>query len=477
MTKINNIAKNTSYLTAALILQKVISFSYFTLLARYLGPENLGNYYFALSFTTIFAIFIDLGVSNVIIREIAKNQEKAGRLLGNILTLKIPLAILSALAAVILINIFDYDPLVKTLVYISCFSMVLDSFTLSFYSTIRGFHNLKYESISSVVFQLIVLVFGYGALLMGGGLIAAMLALVLASLYNFIYSFWVTVKKIKVNVRLAFDKTLIKQIALITWPFALYAIFQRLYTYFDTVLISYFAGNEQVGLYQIAFKIVFALQFLPLAFTASLYPALSSYWQNNREQLAISFERALNYLTIISLPIIVGIYLLADKIILLFKAGYDGAILPLQIAIIALFFIFVNYPIGSLLNACDRQLRNTINIGIVALASIVLNFIFIPRLQAVGASIVMLISNGLLFFLGVLATKKIMPYRFSRNFKILIKTLIASALMGGLLFFTKDKLSLLILIPVSGLVYFYFLYLLGGFKKEDVFSIFKSFKL
>jgi O-antigen/teichoic acid export membrane protein len=219
------------------------------------------------------------------------------------------------------------------------------------------------------------------------------------------------------------------------------------------------------------------LQFLPLAFTASLYPALSSYWQNNREQLAISFERALNYLTIISLPIIVGIYLLADKIILLFKAGYDGAILPLQIAIIALFFIFVNYPIGSLLNACDRQLRNTINIGIVALASIVLNFIFIPRLQAVGASIVMLISNGLLFFLGVLATKKIMPYRFSRNFKILIKTLIASALMGGLLFFTKDKLSLLILIPVSGLVYFYFLYLLGGFKKEDVFSIFKSFKL
>ena len=83
------------------------------------------------------------------------------------------------------------------------------------------------------------------------------------------------------------------------------------------------------------------------------------------------------------MPIIVGIYLLADKIILLFKAGYDGAILPLQIAIIALFFIFVNYPIGSLLNACDRQLRNTINIGIVALASIVLNFIFIPRLQAV----------------------------------------------------------------------------------------------
>ena len=53
MLKINNIARNTSYLTLALILQKIISFTYFTLLARYVGPVSLGKYYFAISFTTI----------------------------------------------------------------------------------------------------------------------------------------------------------------------------------------------------------------------------------------------------------------------------------------------------------------------------------------------------------------------------------------------------------------------------------------
>jgi len=477
MNKIQNIQKNTSYLTIALILQKVISFTYFTLLARHLGPENLGHYYFAISFTTIFAIFIDLGVSNVIIREIAKGQEKAGRLLGSILALKIPLAILSVLAAMILINVFDYNPLVRALVYVSCISMVLDSFTLSFYSTVRGFHNLKYESISAVIFQIIVLVVGYGALMLGGGLIAAMSALALASLFNFSYSLWITIKKIKVVIKLAFDKALIKQVAVIAWPFALYAVFQRLYTYLDTVLISYFAGNEQVGLYQVAFKIIFALQFLPLAFTASLYPALSSFWQNNREQLAITFEKSLNYLTIISWPIIVGIFLLADKIVLLFKSGYEGSILPLQISIIALFFIFLNFPIGSLLNACDKQLKNTINMVIVAVVSVILNFIFIPHLQAAGASMVMLFSNALLFLLGVFATKKIMPYRFSRNLKTLVKTLVASLIMGGLIIFTKEKLPFFLIVPLSAVVYFFFLYLLGGFKKEDVFSIYKSFKL
>src|SRR5574344_1337101 len=95
MTKISNIAKNTSYLTTALILQKIISFTYFTLLARYVGPANLGKYYFAISFTTIFAIFIDLGFANVLTREVAKDSERAQKWFSNILALKIPRAVLA----------------------------------------------------------------------------------------------------------------------------------------------------------------------------------------------------------------------------------------------------------------------------------------------------------------------------------------------------------------------------------------------
>ena len=57
--KISNIAKNTSYFTLALILQKVISFSYFTIIARALGPEDLGKYYFAIAFASVAIILTD----------------------------------------------------------------------------------------------------------------------------------------------------------------------------------------------------------------------------------------------------------------------------------------------------------------------------------------------------------------------------------------------------------------------------------
>jgi O-antigen/teichoic acid export membrane protein len=477
MTKIHNIAKNTSYLTLALVLQKVISFAYFTLLARYLGPADLGKYYFAISFTTIFAIFIDLGFANVITREIAKDQTKATRLLGNVLGLKIPLALISILAVLGLINILHYDPFVKTLVYISCISMVLDSFTLTFFSTARGFHNLKYESISSVIFQLIILFLGYGALLLGGGLIPAMAALVVGSLFNFIYSFSITAYKLKIAVKVIYDKAIIKKIISISWPFALYAVFQRLYTYLDSVLLAFFASDVQVGLYQVAFKIIFALQFLPMAFTASLYPAMSSYWQHDRQQLAVSFERAINYLTIISWPVVVGVVLLADKIVLLFKSGFTAAILPLQISMISLFFIFINFPIGSLLNACDRQRRNTLNMGIATVFSVVLNFILIPRFQAVGASITVLLSSILMFMLGIIMISRIIDYRPFKNLLVFLKALLSAAIMGVVILFGKGYIHILILIPLGGIIYFYLLYLFGGFKREDIASVLKSFKL
>jgi O-antigen/teichoic acid export membrane protein len=476
MNKISNIARNTSYLTLALILQKIISFTYFTLLARYVGPASLGKYYFAISFTTIFAIFIDLGFANVLTREVAKDQNRSQKWLANILALKVPLALLSLAAVFVLINLLGYDETTRNLVYISSICMVLDSFTVTFFAVIRGFHNLKYESISSVIFQLIVLTFGYGALLLGGGLVPAMFALALASSYNFIYSLIILQKRIKIGIKIAYDKYLVKEILVISWPFAVYAIFQRLYTYLDSVLLSILAGDEQVGLYQIAFKIIFALQFLPMAFTASLYPAMSSYWHSNREQLLISFERAMNYLIIISLPIIVGAIVLADKIILLFKAGYGGALLPLQISIISLFFIFINFPIGSLLNACDRQRKNTFNMGVVTVLSVILNLLLIPHWQAVGASLTVLITNALMFILGILQVKKIIAYRSHKNLKIFSKVLLASLAMGFIIYFGKAYLNVFIATLGGGFIYFALLLALGGFGREDLISIRQSFK-
>ncbi|MFA5644374.1 MAG: flippase [Patescibacteria group bacterium] len=475
--KIENIAKNTSYLTMALILQKVLSFSYFVLLARNLGPESLGKYYFAISFTTIFAVFIDLGLVNYLTRETAKTKEKSPKLLANILGLKTITSLVSLLAVFVFINILGgYDSLSRELVYISAICMVLDSFTLTFFGSARGFHNLKFESIASVIFQVIVLACGWLFLILKFDLRIIMLSLVLASLFNFFYSASILRFKIKMPIKISFDFPFIKNILIFSLPFALFGVFQRLYTYLDSVLLSFFSGDYYVGIYQISFKIIFALQFLPMAFIASLYPAMSYYWLNNREQLLIAFKRAIDYLLLISIPISTAVFLLSDKILLIFKNDYSSANWPLKISILALIFIFLNFPIGSLLNACDRQSKNTQNMLISLIFAVILNIILIPRFQAIGASIVVVLSNFLMFILGIIECRKISSYRFKSNLMSLAKILMATLFMAIFIFVFKSLLNIFILSFIAMIIYFSFLLLFGAIKKADINYIKASFK-
>ncbi len=475
MTKIANIAKNTSYLTIALVIQKIISFTYFAILARNIGPENLGKYYFAISFTTIFSIFIDFGLTNVLTREIAKRQEKAREILGSVLAIKIVFTFLVILAIFVVINLLNYPEITKQLVYLSSICIVLDSFTISYFGTIRAFHDLKFESLSSIIFQLIVMGLGLFFLYSGYSLVFVMSALVMASIFNLLYSSSILFIKWRIGIWPKFNFFVIKNLLILAIPFALFAIFQRLYMYFDTVLLSIFAGDVYVGYYQIPFKIIFALQFLPLAFTASLYPAMSNYWLNNKDQLVVTFERAVNYLIIISLPIAVGIVVLAGKIMLLFDTGYEEAILPLQIIMTALLFLFINYPIGSLLNACDKQKQNTINMAIVALVSLVLNLILIPKMQAVGASVTVLITNILMVTLGFYWVPKIIPYRSKKIWIVFFKALLSAIVMGLVVFYLKIYLNVFIVVMIGGVVYFASMFIVRGFTKADVMSIYGSF--
>ncbi len=440
-----------------------------------MGPESLGQYFFAISFASIFGIIIDIGIANVLTREIAKDQESSSKLISNILAIKIPLMFLSWILIYLFIFFLGYTGTLKYLILLSTLAVTLDSFTYTFYAISRGHHNLIFESISSVVFQLIVLCFGFYFLFFDYSILYVMSALVFASIFNFIYSSTLLKRKWHISFFKKIELKVIKHIFIISLPFGVFVGFQRLYLYLDSVLLKMMAGDYFVGLYQVAFKIIFSLQFLPMAFTASLYPAMSAYWKSDRTQLLVTFERAFSYLLIISLPISFGIAFLSQQIILIFSSSYNDAILPLIIIMFSLPFIFLNFPIGSLLNACDKQRLNTFNMGVALVASVILNIILIPKYQALGASITVLLTNMLMFLLGMIQIPGIIKIKFLNLLKIALKTLLASFMMSIFVYYAKDYLNIFFVVTISAFIYFISLYLLRGFRKEDIFSIYSSF--
>ncbi len=471
------IAKNTSYFTSALIIQKLISFVYFSYIAVKIGAGNLGSYTFALYFTTIFAVLIDIGLSNVLVREVAKFREKSQQYLSAVMSVKVPLAILVYAAVWLTINFLDNPVLVKQLVYLAGIIMVLDSFTLTFYAFLRGHQNLKLESIGTIIFQLIVFVTGIVIVNLTDDLRILIIAILFASFFNFCYSGILLKVKLGLKFLAKVDKSIVKTLLLFTIPFALAAIFTRVYGYLDTVLLNQMIDSKAVGYYSIPYKITFSLQFIPMALVASLYPAFSSYFVQSKELLKSTFEKSLVFLGMIGVPVSLGTIALARPLMLkVYTSEYELSILPLQILLISLVFLFFNFPLGSLLNACNRQSRNTIHIGVVMIVNLILNLLLIPRYSYNGAAVASSISTVLMFALQMFVARQIVTL----DLKYLLAKFGAIALAGATMYFSLSYLlnfiNFILLIPVGGVIYLVVLYLLKGLTKEDLSLVKSSFK-
>ncbi|MFA5021948.1 MAG: flippase [Patescibacteria group bacterium] len=464
-----NLAKNTTYFTAALTFQKVLSFIYFWFVSNHLFPNELGQYIFALSFTTLFSIFIDLGLSPVLTREAAKDTNQANSYLKNVLGLKIPLAIITMIAVWLFINITNKPPEVRLLVYLASIVMLLDSFSLTFWMIFRSRHNLKYESIATTLIQIIIFSLGIIALKTTGKVSHLVLALLAASIFNSLLSVSLLKFKLKFSLRPQYNSEIIGKFLKIMPAFALAGIFVKIYNTSDSVLLSYLGSDTAVGFFAVPAKVVYAFQqVIPAAFSAAIFPAFAYYYATSKEQLEKTFERAFAYLTIISFPLTVGLIVLIPQIITVIWPKYYSVIPCFYIMTLAIPFIFLAFPTGYLLNACDRQNNTTINRGIITALAVILNIILIPKFSFLGAGITFLITNLVLLFLDFHWVRKIIPLSYKILGSIILKSLAASIVMALIIIFARPYFNLFLLAPLGVLIYFASLYLLKGFTLSEI---------
>jgi len=458
---------------AALVLQKVLSFVYFTVLARNLGAESIGQYFFAISFATIFSVLIDLGLASVLIREVARQTEEWQRWFSQFFSLKLVLAIGTAIIITIVNQLFFASDVVKNYIYITTLIVVIDSFTLLFYAFIRGRQNLRFESLGTIIFQGIVFICGLVALKITKNVTVFLEVLLLASFFNFFYSAAILKRNYQIRFQLYFSKEFIKQIIRITLPFALAAIFAKVYAYIDTVFLKLFLGDREVGLYSVAYKLTFAFQFIPLAFVAALYPAFSSYFKTSAEQLKSLFVKSFNYLGFIALPLSAGIIALAGTLISgVYTDEFSSSVIPLQILIASIPFLFLNFTLSSLLNACEKQKVNTRNLGLVMALNIVLNLWLIPSIGILGASLASSLSTLSLFVLNYLAVKKVINPDW-QLFKPLLLSLLSSVIMAAIVILLQGYIHWLILAVIGVVVYIVLMFAFRVLRKSDL-VFFKS---
>jgi len=81
--------KNTSWLFLEKILRMVVGLTVGIWVARYLGPEQFGNFSYAQSLVGLFTAISALGLDGIVVRELVKNETRRDELIETAFWLKL----------------------------------------------------------------------------------------------------------------------------------------------------------------------------------------------------------------------------------------------------------------------------------------------------------------------------------------------------------------------------------------------------
>lgn len=472
-------AKNTFYLLIAYTYQKLIALFYFIFLARYLGADNFGKYTFAISFVALFSVLIVFGLFPVLTREIARDKKKTKVYFGNILTFNLLAGAFVLFLLYFFINLLNYPPITRNLVYLSGLVVFLDTLALCLYQVFRGHLNLKYESIGIIIHKTVMLAAGLILIFLKASLILMVLPLLFASLFYIINVIVFLRRKLGLWPIPYFNKSVLKKLLVIAWPFFIAAVFAKIYATSDTILLSYLGGDKFVGWYMAAQKLVIAFLILVAgSLSTALYPAFSYYFVRSKEQLNKLFHHGIFYLILITIPLVFGLLALSRPIIL-FIYGHDylSAVPSLMLLALSMPFMFLDYLISSFLNACEKQKINTLIHGIGAGVFIILNLILIPLFYHLGTAISVLISFFFLFVMEAHWAGKLIKIDKEYLLKKIGIIFAAGLIMGAILLLIRNSFHVVLSVAIGTSVYFAVLYIFGLIKKQEIIYLKKIIRL
>lgn len=440
-------------LTAASIGQKLIAFLYFALIARTIGDEATGAYFIALALTTSIGVLDDVGLTAVVIREVAKTPERTKELLRNVIGIKLITMPLTIVLAFVLPAWRGFDTQTTMLVDLAIIVMLLDTISVTMYGVLRGMHQLKYESVGIFIGQTLTTIVGVVALLSGArDLRLLVVALIVGSGWNAVFALYQVVKRAGWGAFVpSYSQAL--PILKVSFVFFLAGLFVKVYSYIDSFTIQEFLGNDAVGVYAVAYKFTYAFQFLPLAFVGALYPTMSALADMPAE-LNRTLMKAEWYLSMLAAPIVFGIFALAPEIVDFFYSNeFAGAGPVLGVLIFVLLFIFLDFPIGSLLNATGRQTVKTGLMGGAMVVNIIGNALLVPKLGIMGAAVAALVTFVFLFGGGWIAAMRLTKVSFIELMKVTGGFFAAGAIMAVVVILLKSHIYWMFTIPVGALVF------------------------
>jgi O-antigen/teichoic acid export membrane protein len=390
------IFRNTGFITAGTIALKAVNFLFGIYVVRQLGDFRFGQFSIVLAFVGIFSIFAELGMSQYVMREMARDRSKIRVYFWNLVALRVILALIGMLIIPIAGNAFGYSQEIVFGILIYTSSFILAAFSVPLGTVLAADERLGINTIANVVGQLFFIITGSIFLFSGMSFIWLIIANLLSLLPRIIISAG-TIRRLHISdLPFQLDPKLWPHIIRSGIPFGIVSLMLSIALSIDTVMLSWFQTEEIVGFYNVSYNLVIAMMVFFGGFKEAIVPSLSKVFVKDPSQVEKWYFGSVKMIIIISIPIAVGGFLIAYPLIrFLYTDEFLPSALGLQILIWDVPLLMFAQFCGNMTTIIGAERSaakiNTINTA----ANVGLNLIFIPMFGLVGAAIVTVATDFL----------------------------------------------------------------------------------
>lgn len=462
-----DLARNTYIQFAARAAGTVLGVVAVALVTRTLGPEGFGAYTTVTSFLQIFGVLVDFGLTIVGLQLLSEPDADEGRVLGNVLGVRLVTAVTFLGMAPIAVLFFPYAQEVKIGVAFTTLSFL----ALAVHQILTTLFQKRLQMRAAAAAELAgragLVALVAAAAWFGWGLYGMLAATTAANVLQLAVA-WVAANRM-VPIRLRYEPAYWKRILTLSWPIGASIAFNLIYLRADAVILSLSRSQEELGLYGAAYRVIDVLTVLPFLLMGLVLPRLvAAAKDGNNARFGGLMARSARFLLAAILPVCFGGLVVADQVMVAVSgAAFAPSGMFLAVLLFGVAMIFWGTVYSHAVVALELQKTMLPFYALNAALALGLYLWLIPRYGGTAAAWITVISETTIAVAAAVVVRRKMPVPLPLGSAVRI--IIASALMAVALWFGLRALPLplLITLPLGGLLYAGFLRLTGGLTADD----------
>lgn len=452
------VTKNVAVLSFTRVITTSSTLMLMMFLPRSLGPIGYGRLYLGQAIVGIFALLIEFGGHYSITKSVSRDPEQIASIFVNAIGIRSILWVVSYVLMLSYAFIAGYPHEVVLIIAIYGIGMIWSGVSAVIGSCFRGVNILRYPAYGGIVETVFIAGVGIPALLMGIGpvqfaainVVGTFLGVFTVMHYRSVL--FTTLPKVEWSAGIAMLKEGL--------PYFLNAVFGVIYYRIDTIMLSLMTTEHVVGWYGAAYRFFDSLMLVPNIFTIAIFPVLSRQWGKDPAAFPRMLQKSLDAIILAGIPMCIGAFSFAPEIIHLFYGTtmYEPSVLLLRIFSIGIPLLYIDFILGTMLMAVDKQRVMTRTAFFAIFTNIILNYALIPWTNThlgnggVGSALATL-ATELFVMINMIVMMPKTAFEGAR-IGLQVKSIAAGLVMAAV-YFGAEKLSIywVISAPIGAVVY------------------------